>query len=216
MEENTENFSQDEEIFEENITETPLLTLNYGITEEEYKTAYKAYQKKYVFQKSIIYSAIFLVIILLFLQQVLVKPDYTVAWFCIAVCVIIAGYGWFEPFSIRKHVFKSLENIRDDQYTTDFFDGRIRISTKIADQDQSETSEEKEEIRPTILAISPASMQVLELSDMYLLVIRKKLFYLVPKKSCSEKDTEKINEIFEKNLEKKFFKLVKSDSEKEN
>lgn len=183
-----------------------LQTLNYTISVDEYERAFIIFQKRYVFPKNYIMTALFGVIIVLYIQQLFTDPTYMTAWILGGVCLVFIALIWYNAFKIRRSLMRSIKDIADDRYTTAFLPDGLRIQTEIA-----VTDEAAEEYNPEPRKISYINdkVQILENGEMFILYLKKQMFYVIPKRCLSESEIAFLGEEFAEKLQKDFIRLKK-------
>lgn len=205
----------------------PLTTLEYTIKTEEYITAFVAFQKKYVYPKNYILTAIFAAIAILYGNQIYVDPSYSIAWLLIGMCVLFVAQMWFNTYRVRKKLATSIKEIADDKYTTNVFENGLRISTVFGDvsesastdtaveavpvQENTELAEKKpdyddydnydnivEEVPPKEIFFDRDKPNIISAEGMYIIYLKKRMFYVIPKRALSESDSTILSELFAK------------------
>lgn len=192
----------------------PLTTLEYTIKTEEYITAFVAFQKKYVYPKNYILTAIFAAIAILYGNQIYVDPSYSIAWLLIGMCVLFVAQMWFNTYRVRKKLATSIKEIADDKYTTNVFENGLRISTVFGDVSESastELAEKKpdyddydnydnivEEVPPKEIFFDRDKPNIISAEGMYIIYLKKRMFYVIPKRALSESDSTILSELFAK------------------
>lgn len=190
------------EDFEEEMGGPCLADLHYTITVDEYDRGFRCFQKRYVYPKNWVLTAVFGILFLLYVQQAALDPTYTFAWVLMAVCLIFIGVLWINPIKIRKTLIKSIENIKDDRYTTYLYPDGAVICTEAV----QEEGEEPLEIPPRKLSYALDAPEVLEREDMFLIYLKKQMFYVIPKHclKVEELQEELLRREFTEKLGKRF------------
>ncbi len=114
------------------------LRITFDNTPKEIETAYNTFHRRYTFRKKVIYTIIYLIVIVLAAD--LIIKDYTnpAGWIAGGLGLGILVFNWIKPVLIRRKMMESLAELgTDEQYTMTLYDDRIEIETVI-------TSEEKE------------------------------------------------------------------------
>ena len=97
---------------------------------------------------------------------------------------------------------KSICHIKEDRYTTKISNVDIEINTEIGEID--ETNEDVE-IPPKIISYEFDAPEIIELSDMFVVYLRKQMFYVIPKREMNAEQEGIISNIFKEKLGKKYF-----------
>lgn len=184
-------------------SEKEILTeIQYTIKLEEYEKAFIAFQKKYVYPKNFVLSTGFAIVFFVYLFQLIKDPGFQFGWFLVAVCFLSIVMIWFNPVKIRKNLMKSICHIKEDKYTTKISNVDIEINTEIGEID--ETNEDVE-IPPKIISYEFDAPEIIELSDMFVVYLRKQMFYVIPKREMNAEQEGIISNIFKEKLGKKYF-----------
>lgn len=190
--------------------------LEYSVSNDEENIAFKEFQKKYVRNKNILKTVLFLLALALFIQQVYKKNDYTIGWACIGICVAAIFFIWYNPVKIRKNLMKALREIENDVYAFDLYEDHFTISTiyceendsadTISDIEEKAESEEEEktEIKPRDVYFNQINVDVVEIEEMFIIFLKKETLYVIPKRLISTKDAETMRKIFSQNIGEDF------------
>lgn len=183
-----------------------LQTINYTINIQEYEKAFIAFQKKFVFPKNTIMTAAFIIIIILYVNQLYQDPTYKMAWILIGVCAAFIALIWYNAFKIRKTLIKSIKDIKDDKYTTNIYDDSIVVQTELA---QNELTDGSIDIEPKTILFIDDNPEVAENDEMFIIYLKKQMFYVIPKHQLMADQIESLSKIFEEKLDKRFKKSIK-------
>lgn len=187
--------------------------LEYSVSNDEENIAFKEFQKKFVFKKNLLKTILFVAVLALFIQQVIIKPDYTVGWCCIGVSAAALFFIWYNPVKIRKNLMKALKKIENDVYAFDLYDDYFIISTIYCEEEDEvknlselEENEETEpqEIKPREVFFDQISVDVVELKEMFILFLKKETLYIIPKRVISSTVAEEMRRIFTEKLGEDF------------
>ena len=111
----------------------------------------------------------------------------------------------------RKNLKKGLEMLEGTQYKAEFFTDKIIISdisfgeenndteesndTSVNDPQEEDEDQEKDESPPaTVIHLDSSIVNLLDKSDMFILVVNRSYVFIIPKRGFAEEDTEKIKE----------------------
>ena len=167
---------------------------NYSVENQQEEIAFKEFQKKYVFKGNLIKTGLFSILAILFLQQVITEPSYTLGYGLIGICLAVIVFVWYNPYTIRKKLLASLKELEEDVYEFSLYDDYFSVKTvevkSKQDVDDEENPEEEiiMEYKPSIFNFSETTMDVIEKSDMFIVFIKKQTIYVFPKKYISEQD----------------------------
>ena len=179
--------------------ENALLEVNYDISLEEEETAFKLFQRLYVFKSNMIKTLVFVVIAVFFAIQIAIGKGDHITWGLMAVCLGIIAVIWITPVRIRKSLMTALEALKDDRYVFTLFKNRFEIET-IIPENEYEEGEERNKVPISKYKLGEDSMRLVETDEMYLVFISKETFHILPKRCLTEAQTE----ILEKKFINKF------------
>lgn len=194
---------------EHNMEENYKLEKTYKVPHETFKEAYKAFQKKYVYPKSIIFIVLFLVLAADFVYAAIKAPDNRLVYLLIMVCIAFAFREWYNPHRIFQNISETMKALGEPEYKIGIADDHIDITTVSLPEDEEEesaeadgeTSEDEEDDEPELpedfdpmpeksVIKLDESYGLLEYDKFFLLMEGKKVFYILPKESFSEKELE--------------------------
>lgn len=186
-----------------NSSEEVVKTLKYSITLDQFVYAFKQFQKKYVFPKNYAMTAGFGIILIAYVYQIIKDPNFQVAWFLSLVSAAAIISIWWNVYSIRKKLIKSIKDIKDDQYTTTLTKKDISIQT-----DAVEITEGQEEnpspVSPTVINFELDMPDVIEDKNMFIVYLKKQMFYVIPKNDLSEEEISAVSETFKNAIGKRY------------
>ena len=188
----------------------------YQITNEEQGIAFNAFQKKYVYKKALIKSIAFVIVALLFLQQVILKPEYTLGWVFFGVCLAFIVYIWYTPRLIRKNLLLALKELEEDKYEFELTEEYFSIRTILMDEEEVleeevseskkseenlEDEEELKEIPPKVVFFNCQQIEMIETDSLFVIILQKQTIFTIPKRCVSEENQRAITNIFSENLQ---------------
>ena len=71
------------------------IEIKYDLAGEEVKKALKVFQRKTIFKKNLIYTAVLAILFLLYLQMLFKDPSSTVAKILAPLCIAVNGFIWY-------------------------------------------------------------------------------------------------------------------------
>lgn len=167
-------------------------TIEYGFERESWLEGYDAYYKLYRRRRTILFVVLFLVLALLFVQQVAVDPSYGVGWTCLAICLAVAVIYAFAPKYERRNVERALPAIKNDRYVLKIFQDKITVRTIIPEDDAQYLEPDESgnpipypEIPETTIDLSDKTLKTAETEKMFG-VFTKYTQCIIPKQDLSE------------------------------
>lgn len=179
-----------------------LTDLNYTITVDDYDKAFHEVQKKFEFGRNTIFTVLVGIIGILNLITAIQKyPDNNNNVMIVAICIAFIAILWVMPFKRRKTLREALSTIEDDNYETEIYDDKIKIS--VVPKINPETNEPFE-VSPKIIFYETDLPYVIEIPDEFIIYIKKQMFYVIPKRFISEEQIETLRKEFSEKA-KKFY-----------
>lgn len=166
----------------------------YTLSADVFREGFTAYQKKFVYPKSYLFMAVFLVLALNFIYGAVKAPDNYFAYIMIVVCVALMMREWFNPRRIRRTFTEAVQETGGQEYKITVGDNEIEFSTiQRANVENSVETDEEEPIPPTV--IGTERLEISEYDRFFLLADGKVMFYIVPKECFSDSEKEIIRNI---------------------
>jgi hypothetical protein len=183
------------------------LEKEYTVPHETFKEAYKAYQKKYVRPKSLIFTALFLILAADFVYAAVKSPDNRLVYLLIVVCIAMAFREWYNPHRIFLNISETMKALGEPVYKIGIAEDHIDFSTieketedeeEAPEEDETDEEESEEPELPDDFDPTPekSSIQInesynmLEYDRFFLLMEGKRMFYIVPKEGFTPEEQE--------------------------
>lgn len=174
------------------------LEKEYTIPFETFMDGYTAFQKKFVYPRSYVLMAVFVILAIVFAAAVIEDKSQYIAYMLIVICAALAAREWYNPRKLRSHLLETVKAMGEVTYRIGVADDRIEIST--AEVPDAETSaedgteidgDEAEELLPEKTVIPfDENYSLLEYEGFFLIFSGKELFYIVPKAQFSLDELE--------------------------
>lgn len=169
------------------------MKFEYSFDEESWLCGYDVYQRLYRKKKLYIYTAVFAVLSLLFLQQVIMDAGYGVGWICLAVSLGVIAITWLSYFTERKNLKTALSALAGDRYVFTLFNDRFTVKTILSEKDSKYLEEDENgekinlpEIPETVVYTDDKSLKAYE-NDMIFAVFTESMQCIIPKKTLPPK-----------------------------
>ncbi len=107
-----------------------MLERSYHIRMELFKKAFIAFQKRFVYPRNWLLTAILAAVALVYLDSVTQNPSNYLAMFLLVACIAMIAVLWFNPRKIRRNLFDSLQELENDIYHVCFYENSMTISTE--------------------------------------------------------------------------------------
>lgn len=199
-----------------------LLKISYNMELSEIGEGFKLFQRKYQLKRSIIFTIVYGIALILGVDMVIRNPQNFYGYLLIGLGAGLIFMQWYKPVAVRKKLLNTLSSMNQESYETEIFQDMISITT-IVDTDsaeEEEQSEEKTEIpeetaetvenseeaienegeeSETVVSnfyFGSDLMEAMENDKMFLLFVNKSLIYIYPKRCLTEEEQTKLRDIF--------------------
>lgn len=209
------------------MNDKPLLTKKYSINSGLYENAFVTFQKKFVYPRNWIMTAVFAAIAVYNLIT-FIKDTTTAGIIFVLICAACIVSIWASPFKIRRNLMKAINDfVVNDIYEMELHEDKIFIRTLPNDNPEqvetepetnkniSETTEEEDffatpvdnpEVQQTEIRFDNSTLRIIEKNDYYMLYLMKSIFYVIPKKDFSNDEINAISQLFSGKLAKNYTK----------
>ena len=178
------------------------IKLIYSLTADERMESYDLYRRLYKRKFTIIKAALFLIPLILFIQQIWIDPYYTLGYLCAAVCVGAIACILMTPKMERNSVERTAKVLKDDKYEMSVSeDGKIMtVSTVLPESDEKFLDVDKDgnnipepKIPPTKVDLSEKGVKCVETEKVFS-VMSKEICLAIPKGGLSVYEIETLRD----------------------
>ena len=187
----------------------------YESVSDEILKGYKVYQKKYVFTSLIWKMLLVALAVTSSVMMIITSEDPMLPAMCLLISISVGIWFVSTPVSNRKKLMRGLDSMEGTKYKAEFFTDKIKISTPIEKnveteqekQEQAEQTEkseqseadialdgENEEIPATVIHLDSPIVDITDKEDMFILVVKKAYVFIIPKRAFSEDECQRIRE----------------------
>lgn len=187
----------------------------YESVSDEILKGYKVYQKKYVFTSLIWKMLLVALAVTSSVMMIITSEDPMLPAMCLLISISVGIWFVSTPVSNRKKLVRGLDSMEGTKYKAEFFTDKIKISTPIKKnveteqkkQEQAEQTEkseqseadialdgENEEIPATVIHLDSPIVDLTDKEDMFILVVKKAYVFIIPKRAFSEDECQRIRE----------------------
>lgn len=201
--------------------------LRFDARTDEIETAYKAFQSKYTLKKRILYTAVYLIVLILGIDLILKNPEGMPGYIAAGLAAGILLFNWIKPLTIRKKLVRTLSELDDETYIASFYDEKIVIETVIRKKNENENEPETETVAITASGVYPVgeespAAQAAEKADepipktvyplaeteiaftekdgLFLLFVNRSYIHTIPLRCLSEEQAAQTRAYFEEKL----------------
>lgn len=179
-----------------------ILEKNYTIPADIFREGFRAYQKKYVYPKSYLFMAIFLVLAANFVYGAVKAPDNILAYLMIVVCLALVFREWYNPRKMRMAFLDTLHEMGKQEYKISIGKDSIEFSTIehekvenfVETTEDDDTTEDFEPVSPSKIPIGE-NLNIIEYDRFFLVIDGKVMFYIVPKENFTESELDVIRSL---------------------
>ncbi len=115
-----------------------LFQISFDARTDEIETAYKAFHTRYTLRKRVLYTIVYIIVIVLGVDLIIKNPTGLPGYIATGLAAGILLFNWIKPVLIRKKMLRTLSELDDETYTATFFDDRIEIETVIEKNAETE------------------------------------------------------------------------------
>lgn len=110
----------------------PMLQKSYHIRLELFQKAFVDFQKRFVYRRNWLLTAVLGIIALVYLDAAIKDSSNHLALLLLVVCIAMITILWMNPKKVRKTLFASMAELENDTYNVCFFENGITIMTEDA------------------------------------------------------------------------------------
>lgn len=180
-----------------------VLSFEYNVTNEEEDSAFRLFQKKYVYKKNWIKTVAFAAAAILFFVSIYRSPDQPMNYLLAAVCVAAICIIWYNTKKIRVSLMNALKMIEDDRYIFTLYDDEFKIET-IQTEETDENGEIIPPIPPRVVSFLDITLHVFDTEDKFVLVLKKDTIYVLPKRCMDNEQIETLKKVFSERLKQDY------------
>ncbi len=128
----------------------PQMQRSYHIPLSLFQKAFITFQKKFVFPRNWILSAILAIVAFIYVDAAIKDSSNYLSYLLIIICISMIFVLWYNPRKLRRSLFESMKELEQDIYHLSVFEDGLTIATEdqpepAADmQEQSDTEEVSE------------------------------------------------------------------------
>ena len=202
-----------------------ILKISYDNTTEEIEEAYKNFQNYFLLKKKIIYTVIYLIVLVLAADLVIRDNTNVMGYAAGGLALGIMIFNWVKPALIRRKMINTLSQLgTDETYMISLFEDRVEVETVITPEDKTETvaitrhgvfpveegSEAAKELEEhpelikdetqtekSVYRIAETELLLRETPDLLILYVNRALFHTIPKRCLGTDELLSFKSFFE-------------------
>lgn len=176
---------------------TPILQKEYSIAPHMYDSSFKDWQRKFVFPKNYIMTAVFIVLAIVDIVLVAMGKFPIVAILVAVICIGVVVAMWLNTNKIRKKFVQNMARFRDERQTAQFFEDGIIIK-KIP---KGSTDSER-----VVIDFSKDVVKMLDKRYYFIAYVNNSNFNIIPKKVFDATEEANLTKCFKSKLGSNYIK----------
>lgn len=169
---------------------TPILQKEYSIPPHMYDSAFKDYQRKFVYPTNYILTAVLVVIAIAGIVMVATGKSAIFVILSLVCIAVIVGI-WLKTSNVRKKFVQNVAKVKDERQTVQFFDEGIVITII----PKNNATGEK-----TVIDFSKDDIKLLDKRYYFIVMIKNVTFRIIPKKVFDATEETMLAKLFQKKL----------------
>lgn len=198
-----------------------LFSINFDATTEEIAEAYTAFQNKYTLRKKIIYTVVYLIVVILGVDLIIKNPTSPPGYIATGLAAGILLFNWIKPVTIKKRLMKTLSELGDETYVMSFYDTKLEVETIIdksaetetvaitstgvyaveegseAEKELKENPVKDEEIQKSVYNLSETEICFEEKNGLFMVFLNRSLIQTIPVRCLTDEEQQKVRNYFE-------------------
>ncbi len=203
-----------------------LFSITFDAKTEEITEAYTAFQNKYTLRKKIIYTVVYLIVVVLGIDLIIKNPTNLAGFIATGLALGILLFNWIKPVMIKKKLMKTLSEIGDETYVMSFYDDKLTVETIIdntaetetvaitshgvftveegseAEKELIENPPKEEEIQKSVYKLSETEVLFMEKNNIFMVFLNRAFIQTIPMRCLSDEEQQQVRNYFsEKGLD---------------
>ncbi|MDE6731208.1 MAG: hypothetical protein K2J71_10600 [Oscillospiraceae bacterium] len=195
-----------------------LLQKRYQIPYELFKTAFTAFQKKFVYPRNYMMIAVLGIVCMIYAYFVVNGSESDRPMYCIVIlcALLMIVFQILNPLKIRKNLMLAVREIENDQYQLTIYPEYLEIGTILPPEDAGNPGNIPDSELDALFDDTPGenfsgtriyynkNLQVHEYPEFFMIYQQKTMFYVVPEAVFSEEELEILRVHFAQKLDQNF------------
>ncbi len=203
-----------------------LFSITFDAKTEEIAKAYTAFQNKYTLRKKIIYTVVYLIVVVLGVDLIIKNPSNLAGFIATGLALGILLFNWIKPVMIKKKLMRTLSELGDETYVMSFYDDKLTVETIIdntaetetvaitshgvftveegseAEKELMENPPKEEEIQKSVYNLSETEVSFMEKDSIFMVFLNRAFIQTIPLRCLSEEEQQQVRNYFsEKGLD---------------
>ncbi len=203
-----------------------LFSINFDAKTEEIAEAYTAFQNRYTLRKKIIYTVVYLIVIVLGVDLIIKNPTNLAGYIATGLAAGILLFNWIKPLTIKKKLMQTLSELNDETYVMSFYDDKLTVETIIdktaetetvaittkgiytveegseAEKELLENPVQEEEVQKSVYNLSETEVFFEEKNGIFMVFLNRAFIQTIPLRCLSDEEQQMVRNYFsEKGLD---------------
>lgn len=203
-----------------------LFSIEFDAKTEEIAEAYTAFQNRYTLRKKIIYTVVYVIVIVLGIDLIIKNPSSPAGFIATGLSAGILLFNWIKPLTVKKKLMQTLSELNDETYIMHFYDDKLTVETIIdtsaetetvaitskgiytveegseAEKELLENPAEEEEIQKSVYNLSETEIFFEEKNGIFMVFLNRAFIQTIPLRCLSDEQQQQVRSYFsEKGLD---------------
>ena len=198
-----------------------LFSITFDAKTEEIAKAYTAFQNRYTLRKKIIYTVVYIIVIVLGIDLIIKNPTSPPGYIATGLAAGILLFNWIKPMTVKKKLMKTLSELNDETYVMSFYDNKLEVETIIdksaetetvaitptgiytveegskAEEELKENPVQEEEIQKSVYNLSETEILFEEKDGLFMVFLNRAFIQTIPMRCLSDEEQTKVRSYFE-------------------
>ncbi len=198
-----------------------LFSITFDAKTEEIAEAYSAFQAKYTLRKKIIYTVVYLIVIVLGIDLIIKNPSSLPGYIATGLAAGILLFNWIKPMTVKKRLMQTLSELNDETYIMSFYDDKLTVETIIekaaetetvaitstgiytveegseAEKELKENPVQEEKVQKSVYNLSETEICFEEKNNIFMVFLNRAFIQTIPARCLSEEEQSKVRSYFE-------------------
>lgn len=198
-----------------------LFSITFDANTEEIAEAYTAFQNKYTLRKKIIYTVVYLIVVVLGIDLIIKNPSSPPGYIATGLAAGILLFNWIKPITVKKKLMKTLSELDDETYVMSFYDDKLTVETIMdktaetetvaitstgvytveegseAEKELMENPPKEEEIQKSVYKLSETDIFFEEKNGIFMVFLNRAFIQTIPARCLSEEEQQQVRSYFE-------------------
>lgn len=203
-----------------------LFSITFDAKTEEIAEAYTAFQNRYTLRKKIIYTVVYLIVVVLGIDLIIKNPANPAGFIATGLAAGILLFNWIKPLTVKKKLMQTLSELNDETYVMSFYDDKLVVETIIdvsadtetvaitptgvytveegseAEKELTENPPKEEEIQKSTYNLSETEIFFEEKNGIFMVYFNRAFIQTIPVRCLSADEQQQVRRYFsEKGLD---------------